>query len=147
MKKIKRYPQFVLMLDLLMLVLFVLISITSHEQKGIRYHFIGDEPPPESYLIHYDLPKPTMHYDDSINEWIESNGIIDPVNTTFINCENIEAYAQYLDQIELNSGQLIIGMYGKMADKVKDFIFNTCSKENCDKLNIYIDSEGQIFTK
>jgi hypothetical protein len=145
MGKLKRYPQYVLMIDLLMLMLFVLIGIASQEEKGIRYHFVGDRLPSDCYLILYNPPNPTRHFSFLNYQWIKSNGIIDPGNTIFVKGKNKEDFIRFLPiPLPHNAGELMIGISGNTAQKVKEFVFKTCSDHECDRLRVYIDQHANI---
>ncbi len=140
---VKRHPQYVLLLDLLMLVLFVLLSIPSDTR--IQYTFTGRNLPPDSYLIVENPPVPTRHYDFEALHWVVSRGVIDPGKTLFAECQNLSDCPGIVEELSLPEGKIKIGMSGTLAKDLKAYIFDVCGKYGkCEGLTINVNEDGEI---
>ncbi len=150
MKTMKRYPQYILFLDLLMLLLFVLIS-TPVVKHDIIYEVVGEQLPPDTFIFVVDNPNPVRHFDPNIQQWIGSRGLFNGNNTRFALCGNTRAEClRFLpNSIRVPEGQLLLGFSGETMLNIKNSFFETCSnptlKNKCYKgLTLFIDEAGGV---
>ncbi|MEK8016438.1 MAG: hypothetical protein VSS75_006180 [Candidatus Parabeggiatoa sp.] len=141
------------MLDLLMLLLFVLISNPTEEQMGISYAIVDKQLPPDSHLFLVDLPNPTRYFDIYRRQWIENRGHFNSTgNTLFAQCNTREECLHFLPaSVEVPEGQFVIGLSGKTMENIQKFTFETCSdpkfKRNCNKLKLFVNKHGEVSLK
>lgn len=143
----KRYPQYILMLDLLLLFIFVLISNLRSEEIQIEYFIKGNTLPDECYLFNEGKENyASYHYNRDKKEWILSNNIIDPDKSLFIEFNNEEYMKKFLEIDPPLSGKLLLMITGKLALRIKSIIYdNKIKNKNLyNRFKIYIDEQGNI---
>jgi hypothetical protein len=124
MRTLKRSPQYVMMLDLLMLVLFVFISNRQESQVSIMIK--GNILPPETYVFIWDtketIPnKRLQHFDHKLNKWVFSSGKVDISNSYFTSCSN-DACLKFLpsNSLPIPKGEKkAYGFFGKTYKSIQ----------------------------
>ncbi|MDO5675381.1 MAG: hypothetical protein Q4G66_10770 [bacterium] len=137
----RRYPQYVLMLDLLMLMLFVLLQADYRNMsQGIRYVFLGAALAPDCRILWYQPPQPTLYYDFALNQWQPAQGVVDPGNTIFIKTPEAQ---RFLGQTAMPSETLLIAIDGALAQNIRKKQFDLCAAGTCHNITVAIDSSGK----
>ncbi len=136
----RRYPQYVLMLDLLMWMLFIFIESDITQDQGIRYRFTGASLHTDCQILWYRPPEPTVYFDAESNKWKPASGAIDPGDGIFV---SVDATA-FLPKPTPSADQLLIAINGKLADKVRRLQFDSCAKGRCNNLIVEIDGTGNV---
>lgn len=139
--KRRRYPQYVLMLDLLMMMLFVLVQADySMKPQGITYVFSGEKLPQDCIVLWYQPPEPTKFFDPALSQWQAAAGVVDPAGTIFV--KNVDA-RRFLEEAPMPAEDLLIGIVGALAEDIRKQQFALCAAGYCHTILVEIDQSGK----
>ena len=139
MKKLRRHPQYVLMLDLLILMLFSVLSAPPVKQ-AICYTFSGNTLPPDCMVLWTNPPQPTCYWNRETRQWLNAVGKIDPGTSIFVKMD----VKPFFPISKIPSDNLMLAIRNPMAERIRNLIFETCSMGPCSQLTIHVLSDGRI---
>lgn len=144
MKIIKRQPQYVLILDLLMLALFLIIVIAKNNENGIKYSFQCKSIPSNCFVLWNEDGK-TRHYDKENGTWISSVGVIKREKTIFIPLDRLAVNMLFPKVYPPEKGRFWVAVTGDTFFKIHRLISKICNNpKNLDYLSITIHENGEI---
>ncbi|MBF0379879.1 MAG: hypothetical protein HQL69_02615 [Magnetococcales bacterium] len=139
MSRLRSTPQYVLFVDLMMMILFMLIL--DDYKPRVSYYLIDNDPPPGS-LIYIFNNSPSMVYDDRTMDWreleeweMEYKSIMCPTNVA---CQDM------VENVEVENAKFGILLPPKIRIKISELILNECQDVNSCSLDVEIGKNGRV---